>query len=1188
MGAITLPFGCKELEQLLNIISKSDGRYVLGDNSFWHGGVHIKLSGNTKAIVMPFDGKIVAHRTMRERTAGVASFTMDSEGERTSSDDEDAFDSSFSFVLSEHTFETPKKEKITFFILHMHLLCYEHYQEFHKVNPPPYLNNNVQHFVNKDEDDGGSLVGKGVNLRQEAKSGDNVISVVKKGSEIEFKYPNEYDHSRPRGYQAVKIKDAPTISITKATVKTGKGKDNQWRLLPNDNLYKKFGLLHSALINNVGLFQIGAPLIIKNTNTYIGNLTFGQEIYLFEEPLSEGLHRIIPDNINQITKPNFFGLEELLKFLGDEGIGEADIDEEDASLGIDFHGVLEDNFFDDIEKLELYVLVDPNNLFPRYASIEVTDKVFSSFIVNSFDENQCGLPAYSEKSETISAYIPYGEEITSISSVSISQLRTEGRIEINDKNIGPFEEGFIYCGPKYIDRKVNEVTGSFNSVEVLNPPIEVSSGSVIGYPGAHDRQHVCHMELWLRDLNFMKNKNEDEFYENSVVLPQGTSAKQKKVENRTGKKIEVSVSPPGLKYASISSEEKKSKDPEQKTKGIRKVVHEGTEYYAYRSDLGGWDSKKKTYTVKETKIVGLYDAHPELETEFISYETSTLPKEVSLEDVPGLISIDSEDYFPIGVDQNEEKTLPAGTKAFIKTIQKKLPQSLEITVDPPGLRPRSISKSEKVSNKPGETNGIRKILHDGKTYYAYHSHLGGWTGSIYGYKKQAKVTVYERHPEKEYDHILYQEIPLPNGVNLYEIPTNEVIEKKNYYPVKVEGDKKIYYVPEPEFNKHKEKIKPKIIYYIEKDVLNQHRLNYYDWSRFFSKTNFSELTIEPNGYFESKNQIIDAVLDNYQNSVDNGTMEQKPSYQTSHPMSHLIVEAGSDWSIAQKNATSWDDAIIDSMFRDNVSSLEEDAGISKDKATKIFEQTIKKYYEDISFYDELNGIEKLPSKDAVYHAHPARFLAHLDFLSSGFGAPWVPFAWGEYKKYTKIRAPNSPLREKISEYFDETSFSQGTYANNWCGAFVSWCFAQTEFKGSNVSGAGAAFDWLPPSMSKKHRTDVDGWLNCELIDNLDDVFVGAVIVFNHSHVAFVVGQTETGNSLVYLGGNQSDGYKVAGNLSLSDGSGRRTICTNPISKKKFNKKFWLTRPRNYKPKGFEKTLPVISADGTILDRNTTR
>ncbi len=86
--------------------------------------------------------------------------------------------------------------------------------------------------------------------------------------------------------------------------------------------------------------------------------------------------------------------------------------------------------------------------------------------------------------------------------------------------------------------------------------------------------------------------------------------------------------------------------------------------------------------------------------------------------------------------------------------------------------------------------------------------------------------------------------------------------------------------------------------------------------------------------------------------------------------------------------------------------------------------------------------------------------------------------------------------------------------------------------------------------------------------------MGAVIVFSHSHVAFIAGQSKDKKSLIYLGGNQSDG-------ATNEGPGKRTICTNPKSKSGFNTKFWLVKPKNH-PLNSNKELPVISSGGKEL------
>lgn len=93
----------------------------------------------------------------------------------------------------------------------------------------------------------------------------------------------------------------------------------------------------------------------------------------------------------------------------------------------------------------------------------------------------------------------------------------------------------------------------------------------------------------------------------------------------------------------------------------------------------------------------------------------------------------------------------------------------------------------------------------------------------------------------------------------------------------------------------------------------------------------------------------------------------------------------------------------------------------------------------------------------------------------------------------------------------------------------------------------------------------DGWIDGESCD----AFVGAVIVFNYSHVAFIIGQTEDGLSYVYLGGNQG-----------GSGSGKRKITKNKV--KKNSGTFWLTKPKNYSPSTQEKELPVLNVTDNTL------
>ncbi|PKQ63820.1 hypothetical protein BZG02_07285 [Labilibaculum filiforme] len=240
-------------------------------------------------------------------------------------------------------------------------------------------------------------------------------------------------------------------------------------------------------------------------------------------------------------------------------------------------------------------------------------------------------------------------------------------------------------------------------------------------------------------------------------------------------------------------------------------------------------------------------------------------------------------------------------------------------------------------------------------------------------------------------------------------------------------------------------------------------------------------------------------------------------------------------------------------------------------------------YERMAYGDKKE--EEIPlspfpiANPVVTHFHPVAFVEQMRRMSVD-RAPWVEIAINEWNLYKGVRQTESPLKEQIYKYFDSSSYPSGTNKTNWCAAFVNWCFEETkEYKGTNPIANVAAYDWLPPSSAKELRDDVDGWKEGIKLDSVDEAFVGAIIVFSHSHVAFVVGQTEDKKSLIYLGGNQSDG-------APNDGKGKRTICTNPKLKTGFNSSFWLIKPKNYKVVG-KTHLPIISSEGAELSYEDT-
>lgn len=76
-------------------------------------------------------------------------------------------------------------------------------------------------------------------------------------------------------------------------------------------------------------------------------------------------------------------------------------------------------------------------------------------------------------------------------------------------------------------------------------------------------------------------------------------------------------------------------------------------------------------------------------------------------------------------------------------------------------------------------------------------------------------------------------------------------------------------------------------------------------------------------------------------------------------------------------------------------------------------------------------------------------------------------------------------------------------------------------------------------------------------------FVGAVITFNFSHVAIIVGENRSGDKYVYLGGNQGNGESRSGYQQICLGSIHKT------SPKIFN----IMKPKNYVVNDKEKQLP---------------
>jgi hypothetical protein len=178
---------------------------------------------------------------------------------------------------------------------------------------------------------------------------------------------------------------------------------------------------------------------------------------------------------------------------------------------------------------------------------------------------------------------------------------------------------------------------------------------------------------------------------------------------------------------------------------------------------------------------------------------------------------------------------------------------------------------------------------------------------------------------------------------------------------------------------------------------------------------------------------------------------------------------------------------------------------------------------------------------------------------TGQTAPWLVVAWKEFNTHKGKTEVDSPLKERVAEYFRLSGNPDLNHTDAWCATFIFWCFQNTKnYKDTNVRGNVAAFDWAEENNSKIiGNASKDGWI----LGEKTDVFVGAIVIFSYSHVAIIVGENNDGSKYVYLGGNQG-----------SNVTGGQKICLGSISKTS-REIFMIMKPKNYSPTDDEKKLP---------------
>lgn len=134
--------------------------------------------------------------------------------------------------------------------------------------------------------------------------------------------------------------------------------------------------------------------------------------------------------------------------------------------------------------------------------------------------------------------------------------------------------------------------------------------------------------------------------------------------------------------------------------------------------------------------------------------------------------------------------------------------------------------------------------------------------------------------------------------------------------------------------------------------------------------------------------------------------------------------------------------------------------------------------------------------------------------------PWMEIAWREFNKYkNQDHNNNNALQRKIEEYFDNTDYASGTYNDNWCAAFVTWCLN----KGNPNYAAPGSYGAVRARAYSKGQFSDHSWEKGKLTKNNKPAYgATAMIVWDGGgqHVAFVIGKSTNGN-IAILGGNQS-------------------------------------------------------------------
>ena len=154
----------------------------------------------------------------------------------------------------------------------------------------------------------------------------------------------------------------------------------------------------------------------------------------------------------------------------------------------------------------------------------------------------------------------------------------------------------------------------------------------------------------------------------------------------------------------------------------------------------------------------------------------------------------------------------------------------------------------------------------------------------------------------------------------------------------------------------------------------------------------------------------------------------------------------------------------------------------------------------------------------------------------GIMPPWMKVAWEEYEKYKGKHNKQSPLKERICDYFNNSNYKAGTNENSWCAAFVTWCLNKSSPSYEEPKGDG---DVKARAFTPKGKYKEYYWEKAKVTNDNKPAY-GAIAMIRWDttggeHVAFVIGKTKTGR-IALLGGNQSikeNGVKIGSGITKS-------------------------------------------------------